>query len=609
MSSKTASILFCLAVAISSVMSGCNKGQFGINDGAPTDVFVPGQRDGSSGYPDGFVPPGKTVGGEGKAFPTDQNQDPGVKVADGVSLDSNGDLTLGKTSVDFNFMWIANTDDDYRGTISKIDTVAMKEVARYYTITCNSNGLSSDCLDLHGRPIQPDYQNRPSRTAVDYNFDVWVANRAFNGQPSVTKIANDRSDCIDRNKNGKIDTSSDLNGDGKIDLTSAEFVGEDDECVLFTINYGDQGNTGRSVCLDEGVAGRSSDAWVGTYHRAVNVFYRIDGTTGKLFGPYSLVGGHHVYGCVVDSYGILWSTDWDEGRLAYLNTKNPTQVGTPMQTPWYTPHLYGITLDAQGWIWVGGLDSQGVYRYAPNRTSFSTLGKGEWTRVVYPQSLGQSRGIAADDRGKVWVATHTSGGSNIFRTEQSVGPGVQDQSASNNYWPVTGTETIGVGVDFSGNVWAVSYYANMASRLDVDSTGDPILPATGQTNTVRVGEHPYTYSDFTGFGLKTFTRPQGRYTYQLSCENSELATWKKVSWKTTTPPNTSVTVQVRSGDSETSFGQWIGPSDTSPWTLNTLVPNPSMLLQIEFLLERKDTTDTPVLHDFTVEYSCSSPVR
>src|SRR5207245_7609886 len=109
-------------------------------------------------------------------------------------------------------------------------------------------------------------QNRPSRTAVDFNGDVWVANRAHQPnelQSSVTKIANKNNsitdtDCIDRNGNGKIETSFDANGDGIINTdcnangtpdsiadvaakacnptTPQEFWGLDDECVLFTTN-------------------------------------------------------------------------------------------------------------------------------------------------------------------------------------------------------------------------------------------------------------------------------------------------------------------------------------------------------------------------------------
>src|SRR5436190_1887749 len=55
------------------------------------------------------------------------------------------------------------------------------------------------------------------RTSADFNGDLFISNRAFGGQSSVTKIANDPSACIDRNHNGRIDTSSDTNGNGFIE--------------------------------------------------------------------------------------------------------------------------------------------------------------------------------------------------------------------------------------------------------------------------------------------------------------------------------------------------------------------------------------------------------
>src|SRR5207302_604902 len=148
--------------------------------------------------------------------------------------------------------------------VSKVDTrkstavgggvnSVYREVARYITVTCESNEKASwrdhstqivggasgiptatNCDGTNGccargptgggrTPVQL-IRNRPSRTAVDFNGDAWVANRAHDSPPnqsSVTKIANKNNsitdtDCIDRNGNGKIETSFDANGDGII---------------------------------------------------------------------------------------------------------------------------------------------------------------------------------------------------------------------------------------------------------------------------------------------------------------------------------------------------------------------------------------------------------
>jgi len=577
-----------------------------------------------------------------KPFPLDSTQDPGVTDANGVGLDANGDLTLDQTKSNFNYMWIANAYDTLgttctasqyaycRGTISKLDTVNLKEVARYYTTTCSSKPGSSSCVDLNGAAIVKDYAHVPSRTAVDYNFDVWVANRAFGGQPSASKIANEQSDCIDRNNNKVIDTSTDHNKDGKIEIdcdgdglpdsasttcagafagAKPEFLGDDDECVLYTVNYGDINDYGRSICLDTGIDIGASNAWVGTWnHGGANRFFKINGKTGALSGPYPIAAGHAVYGCVVDSKGVLWSADYN-GTVTYLDTVKPTQVGPLLKptTP-ATPGFYGITADGNDHVWAGGWGSGHVYRYKPDRTSFATLGSGTWSAFKQPAIFDYSRGIAADIRGKVWVAISKG---YIWRVDQTLADGYHDLSASTDYWPTTGTTIIGVGVDFAGHVWGISYSANQAARLDVDSKGDPILPSTLATKTVPVGTNPYTYSDFTGYGLQNFTRPQGRYAYLLTpCTSGHKATWKKVSWSATVPGSTSIDVRVRSGDSATSMGAWFGPYQTSPVlleknTTDPLVPNPAALLELEFTLKTSNKNVKPVLHDFDVAYSCA----
>ena len=47
----------------------------------------------------------------------------------------------------FNHAWTANTDDWKKGTVSKWDTVTVRELARYFTVTCNSlpTGSSAAC--------------------------------------------------------------------------------------------------------------------------------------------------------------------------------------------------------------------------------------------------------------------------------------------------------------------------------------------------------------------------------------------------------------------------------------------------------------------------------
>src|SRR5438128_1790999 len=172
--------------------------------------------------------PGCMVKGFGpdRGFPfplgTDKPPDPN-EADDGVARDKNGWLGLSSSQAAFDYLWLANTQDWDRGSITKMDSKTIRELARYWTVTCNSLGkgdrkggcdgtngcCAADSLQQYenrkNKQPQGPYQqvqtnsNDPSRTAVDFNGDVWVANRAFGGQSSVTKVANDITECIDRN--------------------------------------------------------------------------------------------------------------------------------------------------------------------------------------------------------------------------------------------------------------------------------------------------------------------------------------------------------------------------------------------------------------------------
>jgi len=95
------------------------------------------------------------------------------------------------------------------GSVSKVDTRDGRELGRYRT--------------------GPDTLGSPSRTTVDLQGNCWVANRTTG---SILKIGlYENGQYLDRNGNGRIDTSQDTNGDG--DITGAEVLAwGQDECVL-----------------------------------------------------------------------------------------------------------------------------------------------------------------------------------------------------------------------------------------------------------------------------------------------------------------------------------------------------------------------------------------
>ena len=260
----------------------------------------------------------------GSMFPLSIDEtDPNVR-SDGVVRDLNGYLAMDQQQPPVYPVWVPNPADWGMGTISKVNPWTLREVARYPAVTCFSTGKGSraTCDGAAGccaaddpdryearknnRMEPPRLQvplagNAPSRTDIDLNGDLFVGNRAPGGFPSVTKIANDASQCRDRNGNKKIDTSADVNGDGLIqtdcnddgqpdDLDAVrnkpctngkpqEFFGLDDECVLFTTGafrapkhlgeLGAQKENLRRVINPQQEHNKRTSSPIGRRHRAV----------------------------------------------------------------------------------------------------------------------------------------------------------------------------------------------------------------------------------------------------------------------------------------------------------------------------------------------------
>jgi len=642
-------------------------------------------------------------------MPGDQPPPDNVE-ADGVTTDDDGYIVLDSAKAQFDFLWIADDLNYSVGFVSKVRTTPFptepyyREVGRYVSVTCFSDPVRGStegavlgqtppgglCADgMHGCCSRDEVTpgpngghqavqliaNRPSRTAVDINGDVWVSNRAhwWSGynQASVTKIANNLKDCIDRNGNGVIDTSSDLNNDGIIttdcddnNLPDSyattcvpgkfhEFYGLDDECILFTVNT-QYGGTGRPIALGPGEGGPTdpSDAWAGMY--STGTFYRVDGKTGEIkttvqVAPSGAPVASRPYGAAVDQFGILWAPNIDNGGLFYFDTNSPANQGMV-----YAPALggsqqfYGIAIDGftvpdpvtsdpvlvqQIWLgqW-GGVSGAGVWRYRPVRDQgFTGLGNGTWAHVTFN---ARGRGVGVDNRtptAYAWMALYDF--ASIGRVPTDIPDGNHNYaSGPPNSYSTLGSETIGTGVAFDGDVWAVNYGSSNVSHFSVDDQGTVLGPAdvvnlddscdaNGQNCKAEgfCGQsyckpHPYTYSDFTGFGLRNFTNPQGFYSWVETavCPPGE-ATFLYVSWDGETPPGTAITMIARSANDPESLdsAQWTDQYHFSPADLSIppgpLSPNPASYIEVLFELT-SDGGTTPKLKSFEIVYECEQKV-
>ena len=344
---------------------------------------------------------------------------------------------------EMSYIWIANSAE---GTLSKLCTITGEEISRFYT---SSQEASGD----------------PSRTSVNLHGDMVVTNRdPSSGPSSVTKFAADRLDCLDRNTNDRIDTST-----GPDDVKP---WGED-ECMIWNTTLPNEGASAaigaRATAWDgeeDPDTGVGGSVWIGailTQH-----VYELNGDTGVIENAVNI--NFSPYGGAMDGRGNYWLVAMTctvmVCRIAKLD------MGTLLSNTYSVPCGYGISVDARGRIWTAGMGC--VNRFDPSTETSETLRLG----------MQFNRGIAVDNEGSVWAAETTG---DVVEVDE-------DTVTLINQFHVGPEAVVGVAVDFFGYIWAISQGGNAALKID---------PDTYTVESFPVGSGPYTYSDMTGFQLST----------------------------------------------------------------------------------------------------------
>ncbi|GAB4202019.1 MAG: hypothetical protein OHK0013_14710 [Sandaracinaceae bacterium] len=446
----------------------------------------------------------------------------------GVFVDEDGLLVLEPPRVDLvqPAVWIANTNE---GTVSRLDAATGREVARYTSVDDTSGLL-------------PGGGNLPSRTALDQRLDAYVANRAFDGQASVTKIAGDRARCIDRDLDGVIETSEDLDGDGTISLVPelGEHVGPADECLLWTQPVGSTNAIARALAIGlVGPDGEPGDVWVGLFNeRRVLVLSREDGhevaSVPVPIPPYGAVAG-------VD--GTVWLTSGPSpsGVIVGIDPESLEVERVPLPEGMTT---YGITVDGLGRVLLAATRRSGpaaffgVIAYDPRTDAWSISERlpGSGTTSV------PMRGVAAS-ADRVLVSGRGDRDESVVHVLRTTDLALVETHAFG------AREIVGVGVGFDGAYWAIDQHASRAYRRTEGGAwiGHP------------VGAGPYTYSDFTGFGLNGVLGTVG--LHRITIEGCEGAVWTALLLDGDLPVETSVSLRVRTASAreELAAAAWIGP--------------------------------------------------
>jgi hypothetical protein len=555
----------------------------------------------------------------------------------GVSVlpEPDGGITLNQRSAELYFMWIANNNV---GTVSKYDTRTGREVARYWST------IPKDCANSAGPPCTNGNtltnltarSYNPSRTAIDINGDVWVANRAVAAQGSVTKIANNEADCIDRNGNGRIDTSRDVNGDGRISTNAADGEMVDptnradplqyDECVLFSTPVGSpapaNGVAGRALAISTSLESTSGDVWVGIHHESR--MYKLSSLNGQpqpvagAGSPPYVAMGFGPYGALVDRAQRLWVVAPVISRLAQIDTRTGMLVNDNIVAPAALGcSAYGLALDRKNRIWVASWGpNSNVCRYDPSTNQWDSFSIANvrannkafpWGRGItvsaaqpgYPDGIVYQSGWLSDGQPGSGLNENRSALIRLDATDGGVIP-----YGANAYIEMTDANTagaIGVALDGDGQPWVNNASGNVTK---VDN-------ATGAiTRTQQQAAGLYTYSDFTGYALRTFTAPLGTYrrVFEAPCAMPE---WLRLTFDAFTPANTSVQAYVRVADTLAglSTAPRFGPITTSPADLRALSLPKQKYLRAEFELRSVDGIAQPVLRSFNVQWACIVEVQ
>ncbi|MCS6798042.1 MAG: hypothetical protein NZ898_05885 [Myxococcota bacterium] len=520
--------------------------------------------------------------------------------SEGVVVDpSDGALTLGFSTSRAHGVWIASMNG---ATVSRFDPETGREVARYPS-------ARPDAVNL-ARPWDEGCNwantgNCPSRTAVDQIFDAYVANRAFGNQPTVTKYAAALERCVDRNANGVIDTSRDLNGNGFIDMGTAEFVGPNDECLLWTVRVGGWSGVARALAIGVAPAGVDvGDVWVGNFNE--QRAYRLNPTTGATTGSVS-IAPVTPYGAAAGPDGRIWFTGGTAPQpLGAVHpatmTYHPAAVAPNY---WVWPYGIAVWSDPAGtqtYIYIAEWGGHGIRRYNPATNTWFRRDLNTW----WPGYIFYTGGLGADET-RLWSSLYgfyvwdAWWGWLWYGSCQFLSFRLPDIDDARIYGPAgcPAWNYHGAGVGFDGSIWAVGLGSNNVVRLMPDRTTYQVSPQVLAT--------PYTYSDFIGYGLNTFANPRGHYRFVVdsTCNNFR---WESLTWRATTPPGTSVEMRVRSANSMAALAAqpWRGPWTTSPANLQA-APGPvpdGRFLEVEVRLATTDRRTTPRVYDVGVTGGC-----
>jgi hypothetical protein len=347
-----------------------------------------------------------------------------------------------ETSLKNSVLWIPNSYDG--NSISKINIKDGKEMGRYYTVPSGVYG-------------------NPSRVALDSEGNVWVGNR---GTRTIVKVGLlENNQCKDKNGNGIIETSRDVDQDGIIEAYEM-LPFKYDECLLLEVflggtTYGNFKEKGvRAVCTD-----KEDNVYAGLYEEKKLFYVSKDGAVLRSWDlPYS------PYGCFVDANNIVWISGVTSNKLMKLDPKtgNIDVIDIGHVVYGIAPCFKEDCLVITGWK-----DMKLTKLNTTTNQIIFTLNKPE---------LNKGRGVMVDENENIYAVS--SQNDLVLKYDKN---GNEIARAS-----TCGTPT-GVGMDVLGKVW-VTCIGDNGIRRYTKALSPEIKSVFGTAH--------YVYNFFTSFDIK-----------------------------------------------------------------------------------------------------------
>jgi len=329
--------------------------------------------------------------------------------------------------------------------MSKVNTETMVEEGRYI--------------------VRADSAGSPSRTSVNLNGDVAIANRIG----GVTKIYANPANCVESNGTPNIQTSVGADmlpwGEEECVAWHNPMVCSSNRPMAWT-----KGEFSAATCRWE-----NTKLWTECWNGAQAQVMLLDGETGVTEQTIAIPGANQlVYGGAVDGDGNFWGNQSGSALIRVDRADFSVQT-------WPTPPAgpsYGIAVDLEGRPWLCG--GGGAARFDIDTATYQTAaGSGV--------AIG---GCMVDSEGILWHSRYPSG----------VLVGIDTETVAIVSELVIPAYVHGVSIDFAGNVWGVGFGSTEAYRVN---------PGSGQVDTFAGLVGAYTYSDMTGFALSSAGAPSG----------------------------------------------------------------------------------------------------